>query len=361
MMAIERCGASGVRQAAEAGQVRDRRIPGPKTVAGWMKMAGSLAFALGLVLVATDDLAAQLQRSKKPARRTPAPAGKWDKGTVDAFFADAFAKLEGSRPANFGAGRGAATAAVATTGGAAPSPGGSSGGGFKWSGLVSGDTLADEVKEMKDVLAAACGKISDFKGGGYDKARCGFSSLAIVFGVIAAYDQPDVRWRKDAETARDLFARVGVNCKVGTDHSFAEAKARLADLEKLLEGGSPEAKADVPPAVKWSEMSGRPPLMKRLEMAQEVMRPGIASKADFDKTTDVVLHAAEIIAVIGEAIQQPDYEYFDDDTYKGYAAGMRDAAKEIRDACQKGDYDSARTAFGKLDQSCNACHGDYRS
>lgn len=336
-------------QAVEAGQ--------RSVVRGLVVIAVACGFA---ALVAADGLAAPGQSGRaKPIRRAAPPAGQWDKLTRGTFVDDAFVLLEGTRP-DYGAAKQLVVAAAGGTAAAAAS-GGAATGSLKWSALVSADTLADEVKEMKDVLAAACAKLSDFKGGGFEEARCGYSSLAMLFGVIAAYDQSDVRWRKDAATARDLFARVGFNCKVGTDQSYAEAKARLDDLTGMLDGNSPEPNPNIEPAELWSQMTGRPPLMTRLEMAQDAMRPAIASKADFDKLADELLHAAEIVAVIGEVIQQPDFEFHDDDTYKGYAAAMRDAALQVREACLKGDYEAARAAAGKLEQSCDACHGDYRS
>jgi hypothetical protein len=207
------------------------------------------------------------------------------------------------------------------------------------------------------VLVGAVSSQSDFKGGGYDKAREAFSAVALAFGVIAAYDQ-EIRWKKDAETARDLFARVGSNCKVGTDQSFNESKLRVADLESLLDGIAPTARADREEDFRWSQVAGRPALMSRLESADATLAAASASKADFDKAVERVLRDAEIVAVIGEVIQQADYEYFDDDTYRGYASTMRDAALRLRDAAQKKDYETARAALGALKKSCDSCHGE---
>jgi hypothetical protein len=201
--------------------------------------------------------------------------------------------------------------------------------------------------------------VSDFKGGGYDEARVGFSTIALAFAVTAEHDG-DVRWKKDAEQARDLFARVGANCKVGTTQSFAEAKARVDDLATLLDGSPIEATAEREDDFTWSQVAGRPALMARLETADELMAASIASKDDFTKQVEKLLHEAELVATIGEAIQRPDYEYHDDDTYRGYAAAMRDAAIKARDAALKSDYDAARTAVGVLKKSCDSCHGDYR-
>jgi len=313
-----------------------------------------------ILLVAAITLSAA-QAAAAPQRRSPAesvrarPPATWDKATETAFFDDAFATLEGERP-RFDDGRDSQNQGAARP--APPSPDDSRDG-FMWSALVSPDTLTDEIKDMKARVDTAVASASDFKGGGYDDARVGFSAIALTFAVIAAHDG-DVRWKKDAKQARDLFARVGANCKVGTAQSFAEAKARVADLGTLLDGGSIEASAVREDDFKWSQVAGRPALMARLEAADALVAAAVASKDDFTKQAEKLLHETEMIATIGEVIQRPDYEYHDDDTYRGYAAAMRDAAIQARDAAAKSDYDAARTAVGALKKSCDTCHGDYR-
>jgi len=320
-----------------------------------------------LVIFASVALAAVISRAA-PRRVDRAasvekvrarPPATWDKAAESVFFDDAFDTLEGERP-DFSALASSGRAPAATVNAISAGPQAASAGGFKWSTLVSPDTLADEVKDMKARVTAAASSVTDFKGGGYDEARVGFSTIALAFAVMAEHDG-DVRWKKkDAEQARDLFARVGANCKVGTPQSFAEAKARIDDLGTLLDGSPIEATAEREEDFKWSQVAGRPALMGRLETADEVLAACVASKDEFTKQAEKLLHEAEMVAAIGEAIQRPDYEYHDDDTYRGYAAGMRDAAVKARDAALKSDYDAARTAVGALKKSCDSCHGDYR-
>jgi len=316
-----------------------------------------------LAVVALAGLAAgagQPVRRARPPAAPPdkQPAAKWDKATAGAFFDDAFASLQGPRPAFDTVARPVVTAgsAGATGGGSEPAEGG---GGFKWSAIVSGDALIDEIKEMQERVTPAVNTPSTFKGGGYNEAQQAFSVIALAFGLIAAHDE-DVRWKKDAATARDLFARAGVNCKVGTDQSFKESQLRVEDLKAMMDGNAPEGKPDREEDFRWSQVSGRPPLMKRLEAAEKLLGAATASQGDFTKQLDVVLHEAEMVAAIGEVIRQPDYEYHDDDSYLGYAGSMRDAAVRIREACLKKDYETARTAVGEISKSCNDCHGDYR-
>lgn len=302
---------------------------------------------------AAAPLAIDRGRQPAPVRAKP-PAG-FDAATERVFFPDAFEVLEGERP-DFSA----ATAPRVPPSGPVTAPAApSTGGGFAWSALVSPDTLADEIKDTAMRLTAAVSSATDFKGGGYEEARVGFSAVALAFGVIAEYDG-DVRWKKDAEQARDLFARVAANCKVGTPQSFNEAKARVEDLATLLDGSGVEARAEREADFAWSQVAGRPALMGRLEAADGLAAAATASKEEFAKQVERLLHEVEMVAVIGEVVQRPDYEYHDDDTYRGYAAAMREAALAARKAALDGNYDAARAAVGALKKSCDTCHGDYR-
>ena len=322
-----------------------------------MPAAPSRKLVAGVLVAAclVTGAAREGRTGAKEVRRAKPPSTVWDKSTAGTFRDDAFAELVGDRP-DF-----AAAAMKPTTG-----PGDGAAGtaaapatGFRWSMLVSEETLTDEIKDMKATLSQAVASPSAFKGGGYDTAREAFSAVALAFGVIAVYDQ-EIRWQKDAAAVRDLFARVGFNCKVGTDQSFAESKLRVTDLGELLDGNPPAARADREEDFRWSQVAGRPALMSRLEAADERLGAAIASAGAFDKAVEQLRHEAEIVAAIGEAIRQPDYEYHDDATYLGHAAAMRDAAVRARDAVQKKDYDAARSAVGDLKKSCDSCHGDYR-
>ncbi len=312
--------------------------------------------AVAILALTVATAVGQTSRPKPVRRAAPPPA--WDAAAVSGtFLEDAFTGLQGQRPDFAAASRGAGTPSAGP--GAEVAPAGGGGAGIKWSALVSEETLTDEIKDMKAAIASAAARPTDFKGGGYDKARAAFSSVALAFGVIAAYDQ-DIRWKKDAATARDLFARAGFNCKTGTDQSFAESKARLADLEAMLDGGAPRGKPDRDEDFEWSQVAARPALMARLEAVDAALAAAVASKSDFVRLLERVVHEAEMAAAIGAAIQQKDFEFHDDKTYRDYAAKMGDAGVAVRDAARKKDYDGARTAVGALKKSCDACHGEYR-
>jgi len=319
---------------------------------GW-RPAHSRLFLAGLAA-----FAAVAAKPQAPNRRA-APPTSWDKATAGTFYDDAFSQLTGQRP-DFAAGSGRPVALPGPGGGPPSGPSlGDTGGGFKWSALISGETLEDEIKEQRELVVPTVASPSTFKGGGYKQARDSFSMLALAFGLIAAHDQ-EVRWKKDAATARDLFARAGFNCKTATDQGFNESRLRVEDLQLLLNGNTPKGKPDRDDDFKWSQTAARPALMARLELAEKALASQLSAEGEFKKSLDSLAQQAEIVAAIGEAIGLPDFEGHDDDSYLEFAHAMRDAAVRVREACQKKDYAAARSATGEISKACNGCHEGYR-
>lgn len=304
------------------------------------------AFA-ALALAATSLWAAATVKRAKPPH--------WNRSASDAFFTDAREKLQGERPAHGG------LAAPADPGRPADEPGGGGGGTFTWSKLIEPDTVEDEIKSLQKQFSETITTPAPFKGGGAKTARRQLTELAVLFAIIAEYDG-DVRWKKDAVNMRELIGRTGMNCKVGTDASFNEAKLRKDELETLVRGGASPSVAGADPKVAWEKIAGRPPLMQRLEaLQQQGIAVYTANAADFNKNLDKALKEAELIAAIAEVIQRPGFEFTDDDQYLNFAKAMRDAALTIVDAAKSKNYDAARAASGKIDKACSQCHEGYRS
>lgn len=274
---------------------------------------------------------------------------------VDTFFPDARKVLKGERPVFAGAKN------IAKTGGpmagqAAEEPAGE---GFAWSKLISAATIEDEIKTQKMAIDKTVDTPGAFKGGGYQDARIEFSVLAAMFHVAGQYDK-NVRWKEEAPGLRDLFARAGFNCKVGTDQSYKEASLRKQDLGDLIRGGTISAAEQGQADVTWDKVTDRPPLMNRFRMANDRLGPWLASKKEFSAHAEEILHEAEVLAAMAEAIQHEGFEFWEDEDYVGYAAGMRDAAVKVAQGVKQNNYEAASAAAGELSQACGTCHDSYR-
>jgi hypothetical protein len=288
---------------------------------------------------------------------------KWDQRTLDKFFSDARSTLEGERP-NFNNGASASASRTSPgnpSGPAAPEIPGAPAGEFAWSKIISPESLQDEIKSYQNLVKDDVKNPSAFKGEGFKRARRNFSMLAVAFAVIAEYDG-DVRWKNQALVARDLFAKTGFNCKVATDQSYSDAKARADDLIALVRGetlpstGNPETKTP------WAKVANRPPLMNRLELAQQ-NRIAIwtANAGDFGKNLEAIYREAQIVAVLAEVIQREGYDFTDDNSYKSFARDLEKHALEIAEAAKSKNFEQARLAAGELAKACSNCHGSFRN
>jgi hypothetical protein len=274
---------------------------------------------------------------------------------TDAFFPDALQKLVGARPE-----KQPAVAAGSATGSAATAPRAVSGSSSPWPQWIAAEVVEDEVKSLLPKLGRAVETPLGFKGGEYQQARQYLSVLAALFAIDAEYGQP-IRWQREAAAVRDLMARAGFNCKVGTDASYQEAKARHDDLQSLVRGGSIDAPA-AEGTPSWDQIADRGPLMKRLEQAQDRgLALWTASAAEFDGHLEQVAHEAQLIAALAAVVQQDGYEYADDESYREHAETMRTQALAARDAVRAKDYAQARRAAAEITKACAACHEGFRN
>jgi cytochrome c556 len=308
---------------------------------------------VALGLIAALVISAYGAQAAGPVKRARPP--KFSKAVTDAFLPDAREKLVGSRPQWSVAG-----STPSTVNESQPSAPAEQATESDWSGLIAAEAIEDEIKLQARALGGAVENPLKFKAGEYQNARLHLSVLAAMFAIDAEYGQR-VRWQRDAAAIRDRVARAGFNCKVGTDASYQEAKARFDDLETLVRGGTIDAQ---PPAAdaSWPRIADRSLLMKRLEQAlEEKLKPGVADSSAFSASADEMAHDVQVIAALAAVIACEGYEFADDESYLELATAMRTHAVAARAALAEGNYESARQAVGEIGKSCASCHESYRN
>ena len=321
-----------------------------------------LASLLVVALIATSlpFLASAQTKATKTVKRAAAPkySAADSKGV---FFDNVFdgRVLAGDRPADLSS----APAGGNRSAGPAGSPSSTGGGGGNsdsgWSKIVSNTTIEDEVKSIKLSVDKDVTTPTEFAGKGYKEVRRSFTILAMLFGIIGEYDA-DVRWKSDAPTVRDLFARTAANAKVGTQQVYNESKLRKGDLEELL-SGSLSAKGNAEAKVVWNTVCERSPLMQRLEIAHDSrLAQWTASKAEFNSKKEEILHEAQLVAAMGHVLMQEGMDDADADDYKSWCQSLKKAALDIVDAVKLGNDDQARQAAGQISKACSDCHDKYR-
>jgi cytochrome c556 len=73
-----------------------------------------------------------------------------------------------------------------------------------------------------------------------------------------------------------------------------------------------------------------------------------------------VQHEAQIVALLADVIHREAFEYWDDETFAGYATDQRQSAADVAAAAASDNYDQAREAIGRATNACTNCHDGYR-
>ena len=323
-----------------------------------------IASALWILLPLAQATA---QGGKLPSRAKPP---QFESSKFDGiFFPDVNAALSGELPKSQSTLQinASGTSGNAMAGGGSSGASGSAAGGpesgsgsdpMGWKGLVSPTSLEGLVKESKLRLDKIVTTPTAFAGGGYNDARREFSLLSLLFAIIENYPG-EVRWKASASAARGAMERTAANTKVGSRQVYDESKKRLQDLQTLL-NGSPLT-AEVKTDIAWENLIDISPLMKLLEWAHEGQLAKMTASEDlFKQNQEEIARLAELVAVLGRTSTIEKMPNADDAQFVAFAKDMIQNAQQISVAVQTGNAELARSAAGKLGQSCATCHDSYR-
>ena len=316
-------------------------------------LARLLAVAL-CVQLTTGGLIGQSRKKLRPKQ----PPQQWSKADLDPFFSNVFDSVGPGPPgSNGGRGTPIPIPGIPEDPGGGNNGGGGSGAG--WSAIVSAQTLEDEIKTAVIQVGPAVASPTKFNTQ-HREARRIYSSVAVVFGVIADYDQ-DVRFKNAAAGMRDKVARAGFNSKVNTTGAFNEAKQRYLDLQDLVRGGNvalPEAET----RISFAKVADRPPLMQRMDLAfEKTLKPMTSNINEFKANIDTVKREAEMLGMLAKVIQDQSYEYAEGEDYLEYCKAIEQNCKEIVDGIKLNAFEQVERAVGNIFKSCTNCHEGYRS
>ncbi len=316
-----------------------------------MKIQALLCIAFCSLLLGSTVFA---QRSVKKHKRVTPPEFKPNEFS-GVFFSDAVSQLQGEMP---NAQLALAESATRENSRGTPfaDPTAPANASSIWKQLVSASSIEDIVKESKTRLDGMITTPAKFTGGVVD-VRKEFTLLASAMAVIALYPE-EIRWQSSASYAQRIFSKMAMNCKVGTQPVFNEAKQRQTDLQNLLKGSKLTGAAE---DVTWADTADRGPSMQIMEWAlRDNLAKATNSEKNFRESQEEVIKYAELLAMFGNIIKQPGMTDADDQEYAKLAIAMTQAAQEAAQAARTNDAELARTAVGRIDQACTKCHETYR-
>lgn len=304
-------------------------------------MRGPRIFGIGLLFVGTTLLFAETALAEEtPPQRARPP--KWSKEVRDTFFFDARKQLVGTRPRKAQASSNAPETMP-------PSEG------LSWSSQIDADTLTTEIKRVASQLSKSVAKPGLFNSGGYQDCRRDFALLALLMRVVEEFDQ-QVRWQRDAGSMRRQLEYAAVLCEEANEQSWAVAKQTQNLLADLIRGQSPQVETE-----RENQPVDRAQLMLRMERSnKEILGPSLANKKMFRRHSEAVAHESQVLAVLAKVIVEQPYDYSEEEEFIAFARQLGEASNAMARAAKEKDYDQARSAAGRITQSCSHCHEDYR-
>ena len=227
-----------------------------------------------------------------------------------------------------------------------------------WSDWVEADILETEIKRQHQQLSKATQSSARFKSGSYRAAEDAMGIISLMFAVTVEHDEAP-RWQDIAEHLREAYA-TGDESLDADDDSFKRASQGKERLSDLIRGGRPTL-VESSQEIDWSCYAGRGAVMRRMKTAHEdrLANWAIDRRALLDNLEEV-RHESQLLALLSEALVQPEAYDADDEDYQAYARELRDAANELSIAAEQEDQPAAERAYNRAQKSCLDCHADYR-
>ncbi len=232
-------------------------------------------------------------------------------------------------------------------------------GGTSWSRFVSRDAIEDEIKLIYRKMQGSITTPSAFNSK-FREVRQQLEMLSMLFAIIHEYDK-DIRWKKFGGTLQVAAAKTATKARTPSRPSFQAAKLAREDLGELVRGGSIAIEEDIPAELDWYSVIQRRPLMVQLELALgEVLKPGVSNKDEFDKNKNDVLRTGNLVSAMANVLIQDGMDEADDDGYVDFAKNMGAASRQLILAIESDEFETAALAVNKIEQSCIACHAEWR-
>lgn len=231
-----------------------------------------------------------------------------------------------------------------------------------WPDVITGPSIEDEIKSVATDLTGLVRAKGAFKSRGYKQARTDFSTLAVLFGIIAQYpEDKHVRWREESVAMRDMMSKAGFACKDGNDESHRLASDASATLTELVRGIKISLPEGGEKQVPWPNVADLYSIMIRMGEAQRKnLDQWTASEADFKENVEKVLKEAELLAALAKAIQHQEYMDYEYETYKGLAQTVQGQSMAIVTSVKQNQYGGVTAALGNIEKACSACHADFK-
>lgn len=229
--------------------------------------------------------------------------------------------------------------------------------------IIDKDSLATEVKNVRNYLAGKTASVSTYNSSLLEIAPEA-ATLAVL--AVAVSKHPDeFTWKKNAKYVRDLAWKIGeiTLSKDGkTKNSFDEVSDSFAKIDDILKGtepvGLPDAEADK--AFGDAVGGNLVAIMKRIKKSEEVLKANVSSEAGLKKEAEKAAQEGALLAFLGSILTAPGFGWDGDAEFASFAKPLVEGGKQINEAAKSGNFALYGEGITKVSKSCNDCHPKFK-
>lgn len=234
---------------------------------------------------------------------------------------------------------------------------GAAAGAPSWADYISGETLQDEIKKVRNHLASSFTNPGTYNGTYKDIAVDG-AVMAALAGIVTE-GGADVSWKANAPFVRNFGSELSKAAVGLGKENFEKSKNAYEKLTSTLSGALPGDAGKAEPKLPFNETADRAELMKRIEKAKNWMRDNINNDAKLKGETETITHEASIISALGKVVSTEGYGSTDEKDYQNFVNALITGAQEASAAAKDQNLKKFTDAMNKVSKSCDQCHANY--
>jgi hypothetical protein len=232
-----------------------------------------------------------------------------------------------------------------------------SSGAIDWEQTIPIEILNEEVKQIRNRLAANLQTVATFNR--EQEANAMDAVVLSAMAAIAIEHPGELNWKDKAPQIRDLANVIFVNSSTTGREPFGLCQEAFEQIQTMLDGGPapPDVMSD--PARHPMEVADRYDLMQRFDQTSTHLKSNVNSEARLKEEAPAVVRDLSVLAALATLISRDGYVFAEEDQYQAYLATFRESVMASRTGAQLESFEQFSQGLAGIQKACNDCHGQY--
>ncbi len=228
-----------------------------------------------------------------------------------------------------------------------------------WEEMMPMETITSEINTVRNFLNESLQSV-----GAYNRSMLmvapNAAALAVLSGIVMEHPG-NVNWKEDAGYIRDIAKQMNAETLQLGKKDQDRLLRLFESMASVLDRSKPAGLKEPVATDTFADVAEMRLVMMRMAAAQKKMKTEAGSASSFESQKEMINHEASILGTMTHVVTLPGYGYEDDQEFVGYAKKIIDAAREVRNAADAGDFGTYELALTKVSTACQECHSQFKN